>query len=93
MTDIVDLQQRCHQLSTLCHTTNRETDWNVFPNVRNKLKTKTKTTKLNFYRKALSSKKSSEVWKVIHKILNPNGKRIRINPNELVSILVLHQKD
>ena len=65
MTDIVDLQQRCHQLSTLCHTTNRETDWNVFPNVRNKLKTKTKTTKLNFYRKALSSKKSSEVWKVI----------------------------
>ena len=82
-TDIVDLQQKCHQLRTLCHTTNRETDWNDFRNVRNKLKTKIKSTKSNFYRKALSSKKSSEVWKVIHKILNPNGKRIRINPNEL----------
>ena len=39
--------------------------------------------KSNFYRKALSSNKSSEVWKVIHKIINPNVKRIRINPNEL----------
>ena len=81
--DTVDLQQKCHQLRTLCHTTNRETDWNNFRNVRNKLKTKIKSTKSNFYRKALSSKKSSEVWKVFHKILNTNGKRIRINPNEL----------
>ena len=81
--DIVDLQQKCHQLRTLCHTTNRETDWNDFRNVRNKLKTKFKSTKSSFYRKALSSIKSSEVWKVIHKIINPNGKSIRINPNEL----------
>ena len=76
-------QQKCHQLRTLCHTTNRETEWNVFCNVRNKLKTKIKRTKLNFYRKALSSKKSSEVWKVIGKILDPNGKRTQVNPNEL----------
>ena len=81
--DIVGLQQKCHQLRTPCHTTNKETDWNDFRNVRDKLKTKIKSTKSNFYHKALSSKKSSEVWKVIHKILNPNGKRIRINPNEL----------
>ena len=81
--DIVDLKQKCHQLRTLCHTTNRETDWNDFRNVRNKLKAKIKSTKSSFYRKALSSKKPSEVWKVIHKILNPNSKRIRINPNEL----------
>ena len=74
--DIVDLQQKCH-------TTNRQTDWNDFRNVRNKLKTKIKSAKSNIYRKALSSKKPSEVWKVIHKILNPNGKRIRINPDEL----------
>ena len=83
MADIVDLQQKCHQVRTLCHTTNREADWNDFRNVRNKLKTKIKSAKSNIYRKALSSKKPSEVWKVIHKILNPNGKRIRINPNEL----------
>ena len=81
--DIVDLQQNCHQMRTLCDTTNRETDWNDFCNVRNKLKTKFKSTKSNFYCKALSGKKSTEVWKVIHNILNPNGKRIQINPNEL----------
>ena len=57
--DIVGLQHKCHQLRTLCHT-NRETDWNDFRNVRNKLKTKIKSTKSNFYRKALSSKKPSE---------------------------------
>ena len=74
--DIVDLQQKCHKLRTLCHTTNRETDWNDFLNVRNKLKTKIKSAKSNFYRKALSSKTYSEVWKVIHKILKPNSKRI-----------------
>ena len=62
--DIVGLQHKCHQLRTLCHT-NRETDWNDFRNVRNKLKTKIKSMKSNFYRKALSSKKPSEVWKVI----------------------------
>ena len=54
--DIVDLQRKCHQLRTLYHTTNRETDWNDFRYVRNKLKTKIKSTKSNFYRKALSSK-------------------------------------
>ena len=80
--DIVGLQHKCHQLRTLCHT-NRETDWNDFRNVRNKLKTKIKSMKSNFYRKAFSNKKSSEVWKVIRKILYPNCKRIRINPNEL----------
>ena len=36
--DIVDLQQKCHQLRTLYHTKNSETEWNGFRNVRNKLK-------------------------------------------------------
>ena len=67
---------------SMLHSKQR-TDWNDFRNVRNKLKTKIKSTKSNFYRKALSSKKPSEVWKVIHKVLNPNGKRIRMNPHEL----------
>ena len=81
--DIVELQQNFHQLRTLFHRTNREIHLNDFRNVRNKLKTKIKSTKSNFYRKALSSKKSSKVWKVIHKILKPNVKHIPINPNEL----------
>ena len=76
MADIVDLQQKCHQVRTLCHTTNREADWNDICNVRNKLKTKIKSAKSNFYCKALSSKKSSKILKTIHKIFNPNGQRI-----------------
>ena len=76
MADIVDLQQKCHQVRTLCHTANREADWNNFRNVRNKLKTKIKSAKSNFYCKALSSKKSSKILKIIHKIFNSNGQRI-----------------
>ena len=71
MADIVDLQQKCHQVRTLCHTTNREADWNDFRNVRNKLKTKIKSAKSNFYRKALSSKKSNKTLKIISTHLNP----------------------
>ena len=64
--DIVDLQQKLYQLRTLCHTTNRETDWNDLCIVRNKLKTKIKSMKSNFYRKALFNKKSSKVLKMIN---------------------------
>ncbi len=33
--------------------------------------------------KAFSSKRPKEIWRTIHRILNPNPKPIRVNPNEL----------
>ena len=32
---------------------------------------------------ALSSKRSKEVWKIIHRVLHPNLKSLRADPNEL----------
>ena len=42
-----------------------------------------KAVKSTFYKKALSSKRSKEVWKTIHRILQPNPKPISANPDEL----------
>ena len=91
--DIVDLQQKCHQLRTLCHTENRETDWNDFRIVRNKLKTKSKSTKSNFYRKALSSKNLVKFGKLFIKFPTQMVKAFKSIQMNLRSILVLHQND
>ena len=47
------------------------------------LKLKLKVRNQIFIVKHYLVKNLVKVWKVIHKIPNPNGKRIRINPNEL----------
>ena len=51
-----------------------------------------KSTKSNFYRKALSSKKSSEVWKVI-KFSTQMVNAFKSTQMNLISTLVLHQND
>ena len=84
--DTVDLQQKCHQLRTLCHTTNRETDWNNFRNVRNKLKTKIKSTKSNFYRKL-------KFGKLFIKFSTQMVNAFESIQMNLISTLVLHQND
>ena len=37
----------------------------------------------NFYKNALNSNRPKEVWKIIHRILNPNPKNIIADPNTL----------
>ena len=39
--------------------------------------------KSDFYQKAFSSKKPKDVWKIIHRILHPNPKPLRVDPSEL----------
>jgi superfamily I DNA and/or RNA helicase len=60
----------------------------MYRSVRNKIKSAIKTANHNFYGKAISSKRSKNVWSVIHKILNPNPKRIRSDPAELNNFFV-----
>ena len=57
--------------------------WQLFRNARNRLKTSIKAAKRDFTHKILSSKKPKEVWKVIHRILHPNPKRLAFDPNKL----------
>lgn len=86
--DIQNLQKRLDALRFIAHQTQLESDWSIYRSVRNKIKSAIKTAKHNFYRKALSSKRSKNVWSVIHKILNPNPKRIRSDPAELNNFFV-----
>ena len=87
--DIVSLQNQCREWRHKCHQPNNlETDWEKFRYYRNKLKKSTKTTKKQFYRKALQSKKPKEVWSIIHRILSPNQKKITSSPEKLNSYYV-----
>ena len=61
---------------------NKET-WEKFRAVRNRLKELIKSTKRNFMERMLSSKKSKEVWTVIHRILHPSPQRITMQPDKL----------
>ena len=42
-----------------------------------------KKTKKFLYQKALLSKRPQEIWKTIHRILNPSSSRIKADPNSL----------
>lgn len=77
------LQQERNRLRKAAHTTQLSTDWTLFRNVRNKLKKCINETKGSFYRKALSSKRPKEVWNVINRILHPNNKTIKHDPETL----------
>ena len=50
---------------------------------RNDLKKKIRAAKKSFTQKALSSKKTKAVWKVIRRVLHPNPQRIKLDPNKL----------
>ena len=81
--DIVSLKNDCRHLRYQCHETNKDDDWQSFRKCRNEPKSKIKSTKKSFYRKALSSKRHKEIWTTIHKILNPVKKRISFDPETL----------
>ena len=42
-----------------------------------------KDTKTAFYKKILTSKNSKEIWKIVHRILNPSDKTLEADTNKL----------
>ena len=58
-------------------------NWRIYRESRNKIKEAIKDKKTQFYRKVLSSKNSKEIWKVIHRILNPNMSTLQTDPSAL----------
>ena len=57
--------------------------WTAYRLVRNKLKYAIRSARKSFIEKTLSSNKSREVWRVIHRILKPSTSPLRIDPDEL----------
>ena len=82
------LQSGRDRLRFTAHQTQTESDWSLYRSIRNRIKTVIKTAKRTFYSKALSSKRSKVVWSIIHRILNPNRKRIRQDPDDLNKFFV-----
>ena len=81
--DISKLQNECRSKRFLAHNENNETNWISFRTARNALKAKIKSAKNIFYKTALSSKKPKEVWKFIHRILNPAKSKIDFDTQKL----------
>ena len=81
--NIKDLQKERDTARYEAHNTPSDTKWDYFRSVRNKLKAAIRTARKAFIEVVLYSNKTSEVWKVIHRILKPNPKPLRFNPDEL----------
>ena len=75
-------QKDCLRSAARASNNNKET-WEKFCAARNCLKESIKSTKRNFMERVLSSKKSKEVWKVIHRIVHPSPQRITMQPDKL----------
>ena len=65
------------------HKNPTDENWATYRESRNKIKKAIKEKKTQFYRKVLSSKNSKEIWKVIHRILNPNMSTLQADPSAL----------
>jgi len=81
--DIRKLQNERNVLRHLAHKINSASVWNKFREVRNKIKTKIKSVKRTFLRRALSSNKPKELWNTIHRILHPSPQPIKADPDAL----------
>ena len=81
--DIIELQKQRDKYRFLAHNIPSKENWINFRNARNKLKKKIKDTKTAFYKKILTSKNSNEIWKIVHRILNPSNKILEVDTNEL----------
>ena len=81
--DIIELQKQCNNNRFLPHNTPSKENWINFRNARNKLKKKIKDTKATFYKIILTSQNSKEIWKIVHRILNPSDKTLEADTNEL----------
>ena len=81
--NVANNQIQCENLRKIAQNDNTEIAWNNYRNSRNSLKKVIKSTKASYFKKALLSRKSKEVWSTINKILKPNPRRIKANPNDL----------
>ena len=69
------------------HKNATDENWGNFRESRNKIKKAIKEKKTQFYRKVLSLKNSKEIWKVIHRILNPSMSTPQAGPSPLNKLL------
>ena len=81
--EIRKLQSERDVLRVRARKYNTEETWTAFRTIRNKIKSMISKAKRSFLVNALSSMRLKEVWKIIHRVLHPNLKSLRADPNEV----------
>ena len=81
--EIRELQSQRNELRKKAHESDDPSLWDAFRSVRNNLKTKIRRVKKAFFDNAFSSRRPREIWKTIHRVLNPCPKPLQANPNDL----------
>ena len=69
------------------HSKRTPHSWEKFIAIRNKIKKVINDKKTNFFKKVFQSKNKNDIWKVIHRILRPHPKILKVNPEKLKRIL------
>ena len=75
--DDSQIQQLRDKFRKEAHQTGSQEYWEIFRDVRNKLKEAIRRARETLTRQALSSNKPKEVWRIIHRILKPNQQSLR----------------
>ena len=82
---IRSLQQLRNKFRKEAHQNGSQESWELFRDVRNKLKAAIRRACETFTRQVLSSNKPKEVWHIIHRILKPNQQPLLQDPDKLNS--------
>ena len=81
--DMVALQNQRNKLRYKAHSRRTISAWVAYRKVKNEIKQKIITTKTLFYKNILNSKNAEDMWKVIHRILNPKSTTLEGNVNDI----------
>ena len=69
--DIVALQNQRNKLRYEAHSKRTTSAWLAYRKVRNEIKQKINTTITSFCKSILNSRNTKDIWKIIHRMLNP----------------------
>ena len=81
--NIENLKLQRDKLREEAHSTKSEDSWRLYRSIRNALKVEIRSARKSFMENALSSRNSRDVWKIIHRILKPNPKPLRVDLDDL----------
>ena len=65
------------------HSKQTPQSWEKFRAIRNKIKKVINEKKTSSYKKVFQSKNKHDTWKVIHRILSPNAKTLKVDTEKL----------
>ena len=65
------------------HSKQTSQSWAKSRAIRNKIKEVINEKKTSFYKKVFQSKNKNDTWKFTHRILSPNPKTLKVDPEKL----------